>query len=148
MFRRVSKVGQINVQSIDLSSQLQIGDSVQITGRSNILAVQREHEFFFGSEGSFDPYPIYKRSIPLPPVTEPLYEKKDNAVGTIYVHQLSVIGAAGSSIIHVGSSNTIQMNSKTKHIRQLSHRQDEKSSKGTKQEGRSYRNTKGRQRVQ
>ncbi|WAA13037.1 spore germination protein GerPE [Fervidibacillus halotolerans] len=118
MFRRIAKVNAINIQSIDLSSQLQIGDSHQIIGRSRILAVQREQEFFFGNEGSLNQYPIFNRPIHLPPITKPLYEKKENIVGIIHVNHLSVIGAAGSAIVHIGNNDFTFMESKTKHIRQ------------------------------
>lgn len=66
MISRISKVGSTYVNSIGISSVFHIGDSVQITPSVKALAVQREEERFFGSEGDLTAYPIFEEEIPQP----------------------------------------------------------------------------------
>lgn len=120
MLRRVSKVDAVNVQSLLISSQFQIGDSVEINGKSMVIAVQREHQLFFGNEGDFSRYPLFKRPIRLPAIYEPVDMRKQNVQGSIHVKRLSIIGASGSSVIQIGSNDRISLENRTKHIRQVS----------------------------
>ncbi|QED47184.1 spore germination protein GerPE [Cytobacillus dafuensis] len=119
MFRRTSIVDEIKIDTFFYSSIFQIGDSSIIQGFSRALAVQREQEIFYGNEGNFNVYPVFTKPIPFQPVeiSIPMYTENLNPI--IKVHHLDIVGVSVSSIIHIGSSNHVSMETRIKHIRQL-----------------------------
>lgn len=98
---------------------MQIGDSQIINALSRALAVQREAEVFFTSEGDFSMYPIFSEPIPLPLIDEKIVFQKFDLSPTINVAHIKVKGLAASSIFHIGNSNNVYMEARVKHIRQL-----------------------------
>jgi spore germination protein PE len=119
MLSRISKVDQLRITSVSNSSVTQIGDSNQIHGTSKALAVQREAEIFYGYEGDFALFPIFSEPIPLPPIVDQVIFNKLDLVPSIRVPHISIIGVSSSSIIHIGNSNNVYMESRVKHIRQI-----------------------------
>jgi spore germination protein PE len=117
--KRLSIVQQLNSKTVLISSVLQIGDSREITSRSNILAVQRQYELFFGSEGE-RAFPIFTRPIPKLDInTEAIRINKLNESPILSVRSVYVIATSASSVIHIGSTSTINAETRIKHIRQL-----------------------------
>ncbi|WP_209124638.1 spore germination protein GerPE [Alkalihalobacillus sp. BA299] len=119
MQKRISHVDFVNVTDVSTSSILQVGDSYRITPRSRALAVQRQIEFFYGDEGNFDVYPIFQIDIPKPVVTEPIRITRTNENPFIRVNNIKLIGAAASSVVHIGSNSMIDAETRVKHIRQF-----------------------------
>ncbi|RKO61560.1 spore germination protein GerPE [Caldibacillus debilis] len=116
--KRVSRVHSVLVETISFSSLLQIGDSMVIDGCSRAIAVQREKELFFGSEGNFSAYPVFRHRIRFPETTPvPLLTRQER--GSINVNRVHVTGLAASSILHIGSNEQTRLESRIKHIRQL-----------------------------
>ncbi len=117
MLQRVSNVDRIDVMVIAFSSILQLGDSCIVNGFSRALAVQREAEIFYGNEGNFPSYNIFSRNIPLPPIYENLNFCSHHSNPLIKVNKIDIIGLSNSSVIHVGNSKNISMESRVMHIR-------------------------------
>ncbi|MEW9051379.1 MAG: spore germination protein GerPE [Neobacillus sp.] len=119
MLQRTSIVNNINVETVSFSSIVQLGDSRIINGFSRALAVQRETEIFFTKEGEFSSFPIFSELIPLPPITEPINISSCSLKPLIKVNQVAIIGLSSSAVLHVGNSDTVSMEARVKHIRQL-----------------------------
>lgn len=125
MLKRTSFVDTLKVDSLQYSSIIQLGDSCYIQGANLALAVQREEEIFFGQEGEVQPYRVFSEPIPLPPITEQFRLETNNygACGII-VGAIDIIGVSSSSLVHIGNSKIVQMESRIKHIRHLLHKGD------------------------
>lgn len=120
MLKRISKVHSIQVNLLAFSSVLQIGDSKELHQISNILAIQREQEFFWGYEGNMDVYEVFSKEFRLPPITEPLLVTRRNMNGQINVQNIDILGVSTAAVIHIGSSGNIFGGNRVMHIRQLS----------------------------
>lgn len=116
---RISNVNEINVHTLIFSSHILIGDSCIIDARSKALAVKREYPLYYGNEGSFAEYPIFSLENPIPIVSEKVQMSVSNPNPNIHVNRIRVKGISSSSILQVGSTNTIFAEAKIKHIRQL-----------------------------
>lgn len=116
--KRLSVVQLFNSKTFLLSSVLQIGDSREINTRSNVLAVQRQYELFYESEGEVT-FPVFTKPIPTLdiPVSVQTYRLHESPV--ISVHSIYLIAASTASIVHIGSTSTIKGETRIKHIRQL-----------------------------
>ncbi|MFC4322320.1 spore germination protein GerPE [Litchfieldia salsa] len=119
MFRRLSVVESIYVNSVSFSSVLQIGDSSHITPVTQALAVKREYPLFFSNEGNFNEYSVFTRPIPAVSIEESFNMATFNEKPNIKVNTIRVTGASASSVIHIGSTNNIRAEARIKHIRQL-----------------------------
>ena len=120
LFNRTSYVHSIHVDSVAYSSIIQLGDSTFVQGFSRAMAIQRETELFYGNEGNFSAYPVFSEPIPLPPITETLWLEINNRIfSSIKVNDINIIGISASSMLHVGNSQSVQMETRIKHIRQL-----------------------------
>jgi spore germination protein PE len=119
MFQRTSCVDDILIKVASFSSTIQLGDSCIINGLSRAMAVQREAEIEFGDEGNFSIYPVFSEPIPFQPITEALSYTPRNLNPIIKVNNIGIIGISSASILHVGNSQHVSMESRIKHIRQL-----------------------------
>lgn len=125
MIKRTSIVNSTRVNSVSSSSVFQIGDSVQITPMSWILAVQRQLQLFYGNEGNFAAYPIFTREHPRPVVTETVTVNRYNASSFIKVENINITAVSASSVYHIGSTSLIDAATRIKHIRQIQKLPDE-----------------------
>jgi spore germination protein PE len=119
LFKRTSAVKTISVIGVSDSSIFEIGDSYHIKPRSRALAVQREHELFFGDEGNFEAYPIFTKPLPKPIIDEYVNFTKFDKSPFIQVNHIDVISISASGVLHIGSTKTIDAEARVKHIRQL-----------------------------
>lgn len=120
MLSRSSRVQNLKIKTVSISSVTQIGDSTIINSLSRALAVQREAEIFYNYEGDYSLFPIFSEPIPLPPIAmdEVLFHKTD-LIPCIHVPQINITGVSAASVVHIGNSNHVYMESRVKHIRQL-----------------------------
>ncbi|WP_110929046.1 spore germination protein GerPE [Bacillus massiliglaciei] len=118
MFRRLSKVKSIEVQTLSFSSLLQIGDMSYIDGVSYALADQRKESTFLGQEGHFD-YPVFRRPPIFLPLDEPVSISFENPSPVIQVNSVDIIGISSSSVVGVGNAGDVRMISRIKHIREI-----------------------------
>lgn len=116
---RISRVNEINLHSLSFSSYFHIGDSCYINAKSRALAVKREFPKFYGNEGNFSDFPIFSLQYPIPSVTENVNMSVSNPNPNICVNHITVKGVSSSSVLQVGSSQTICAEVRIKHIRQL-----------------------------
>ncbi|WP_286170513.1 spore germination protein GerPE [Bacillus sp. NTK071] len=120
MYSRSSLVNWINILSVDSSGTVQIGDSNQITPETKIFAIQREKPIFKGNEyEDLSPFSIYSQQLPIPLLTEAINHVTVHENPVIKVNSIQVLGVAASGVIHVGSTRTIQSESRVKNIRQF-----------------------------
>ncbi|WP_078408626.1 spore germination protein GerPE [Priestia abyssalis] len=119
MVKRMSCVNHINITSMDLSSILQIGDSCHIIAKAKVLAVQREHPFFFAQEGRFEDYLTFTEELPVQPL-EFINMRTVHEVPAIKINHIDILGVSTSSLAHIGSTETFSAESRVLHIRQLS----------------------------
>ncbi|WP_042356519.1 spore germination protein GerPE [Bacillus rubiinfantis] len=119
MLRRTSVVNHIDVSTVSFASIFQIGDSHSIYKLSHALAVQREAEQFYGSEGEFTAYHAFTQPISLPPVNEPILIGHHHLNPVIKVNNIDIIGISSASMLNIGSSHHVSMEARIKHIRQL-----------------------------
>lgn len=118
MLSRISSVQNFKLGIASFSTVIQIGDSSIVNSFSRALAVQREEELFYGNEGNFN-YSVFKEPIPLQPITESVRMYRQNIIPVIQVPCLNIIGATAASVIHIGSTCHIHLESRIKHIRHL-----------------------------
>ncbi|MBP3038682.1 spore germination protein GerPE [Bacillaceae bacterium Marseille-Q3522] len=123
MLQRTAVVQNCHVINLTISSVLEVGDSQAIECYSRALAVQREYNFFYGYEGHFQ-YPIFSEYIHLPPIEEKITFLHENFNPVIKVNNIDVIGISTSSLLHIGNSKHIFLESRNKHIRQLRERKE------------------------
>ncbi|KIL45643.1 spore germination protein GerPE [Jeotgalibacillus soli] len=116
-----STVNHVLINTLSFSSVIQIGDSALIDSHSNIIAVHREVEVFFGQEAPFEHYSIFYRPSAAGRLTmiNHLLHPTENHAETI-----NIVGISASSVLHVGDSSHVRMVSRTKHIRQFYHTPD------------------------
>jgi spore germination protein PE len=116
MLSRTSKVENLIVKLVSFSSTLQLGDVSFIDGNSTALAIQRETELFYGTEGEEATFTIPP---PVLPITETLTLTKTNKIPLIKVGDINVLGVSSSSILGVGNVGHVRMQAKVRHIRHL-----------------------------
>lgn len=116
---RISRVNEIDLMSLSFSSYFHIGDSFHIKADSKALAVKREFPRFYGNEGSFSAYPVFSITTPTPVITESVNMCISNPNLNICVNRIDVYGVSSSSVLQIGSTQTICADSRVKHIRQL-----------------------------
>ncbi|MDQ0198135.1 spore germination protein GerPE [Neobacillus ginsengisoli] len=130
MFQRTSCVDDIRVKIVSFASTVQLGDSCIINGLSRAIAVQREVEIEYGNEGNFSVYPVFTEPIPFQPITESLAYTPRNLNPIIKVNNIGIIGMSSASILHVGNSQHVSMETRIKHIRQLLPHEEEEQGQG------------------
>ncbi|MDD9271046.1 spore germination protein GerPE [Paenibacillus sp. GCM10023248] len=116
---RLSIVGYVYVNSISISSVMQVGDNVNTALNTNVFAVQREVPIYYGNEGSFKAYPFYRRPIPIPQPPEPFTMCVDNLGSFIRVRGLRILGLSATSVLQIGSNRISSGESRVMNIRQF-----------------------------
>ncbi|WP_456271856.1 spore germination protein GerPE [Bacillus sp. AK031] len=124
MSHRYSIVNDMKVRTLSFSSVLEIGDSDWINSETKAFAVQRERELFFSSEGDFSQYPIYHEPIPLPSLPETVRVSTIDE-RPIKVNKINITGISFSSVVQIGQTCNVYMESRVKNIRQLTPREEE-----------------------
>lgn len=116
---RNSVVNKLRINDIFLSSVLNIGDTVHAEPYLKAIAVQQEGAYFLPHSYSFEQYPIFTRPFPYlagePEINQAHIHHDDN----IQVDAIRIIGASGSSIIHIGTLENLDARARVKHIRIL-----------------------------
>ncbi|MED1782185.1 spore germination protein GerPE [Brevibacillus fortis] len=128
MYRRTSHVHKLDVLSVDTSSVLQIGDSRQIDAVANILAVQREQAIFYENEFMFEDYSVFSVPLTPPSLVDPICIDTFHDCPYIFIRKVEVPFVAGASIVHLGSNESITLETRVVNIRHLF--QDEPNTRG------------------
>ncbi|WP_235918122.1 spore germination protein GerPE [Paenibacillus lutrae] len=111
-------LGQAKVLGVADSAVFQIGDNQGIYTRYRALALQREVPNFIEEEGTFEAYPVFIE--PFPDIRfPPGATKTTSQAGAIQVGSVKVLGVSASSVMQIGGSGPVRMESRIKHIRQI-----------------------------
>lgn len=116
---RISAVGELRIISTQLSSIVQLGDSVGLSAQSQVLAVQRSVSNFNGNEGDLRPFRIFSQPIPQPVLDESFSFETVNEAAEIQVGAIVIYGMSASAVLQIGSNREMVAENRTKHIRQL-----------------------------
>ncbi len=119
MCSRTSHVQCFTNLSTDASSVIEIGDSEHLDAIANILAVQRDKAIFYETEFEFNDYTAFSEPLPLPEDCEPITIQTFHENPTIRVDKVNVSFVAASSVIHIGSSECVELETRVKNIRHL-----------------------------
>lgn len=119
MFKRTSVVDQIKVDTFGFSSIFEIGDTSYIQGYSRALALQRDAEIFYGKEGNYNVYDIYREELVFPKITENIQTHYIQHKPIIKVKNIDILGVSSSAVLHIGNTKDISMESRVKHFRQF-----------------------------
>ena len=111
MLKRTSKVDSLKLDSAGIASVIHIGDSKGINSFTRTIAVKREKELFFSNEGNFNVFEIFSYSLPIPPIDEPITIQSTSLNSFIKVGSIDVLAISAASILHIGSSDYIQVRS-------------------------------------
>ena len=117
IYPRTSIVDHLSIDSISQASVLHIGDSRQIQTRSNVIAIQQVPGNFVEDLYSFNDFEIFHRPEVFDPFTFDMHKQTFHQSPVIKVHAVSIIGAGGASVIHIGSTETIHADTRIHHIR-------------------------------
>jgi spore germination protein PE len=117
--KRTSSVNRIYANSLASASTLEIGDSRYIQGITRAIALQRERQLFYSNELNFSDFDIFREPIPFEPVTEEIFYETIALQPIIKVNSIKITGTSTSSIIQIGNSHSVYLESRIKHIRQL-----------------------------
>ena len=123
MYKRTSIINDIDTTAVTISSIVEIGDSTYIHAFSRAFAVQREEQLFLGDEAQLANYEIFRRPFPDEPLTEHIHFESIPINPFIKVGSINITAVSSSSILHVGSSRNICLESRIKHVRHLRERQ-------------------------
>ncbi|MFA4132296.1 MULTISPECIES: spore germination protein GerPE [unclassified Brevibacillus] len=119
MCRRTSHIHKVDVLSVDASSVLQVGDSRCLDAVSNILAVQREKAIFYENEFMFEDYSAFSIPLVAPSPTEPICIDTFHDCPYIFVRNVRVPFLAAASVVHIGSNESISLETRVVNIRHL-----------------------------
>lgn len=126
MNNRITYVNKVDVTTITRSSIIEIGDSDKLAPTTRIIAIQREKAIFFGNELPFADYPMFREEIPQPNVYEQVAFTRENESPFIHVENIHMRNIAASSILHLGSTETIEAEARVKNIRHLLREKDKR----------------------
>lgn len=119
MSERLSIVDEANIKNVVSSSNVQIGDSVNLRPSVMALAVQKEFPIFREGELDFANFDIFRRPFPQFIDECPVRMNVTNEVPVIKVGSVNILGIAGSSTLHIGSTHNIDSKARVKHFRQF-----------------------------
>ncbi|MCG3418438.1 spore germination protein GerPE [Oceanobacillus jordanicus] len=120
MNRRIASVNQIQVNTVNFSGILSIGDTENSKQISRGIALQKEGSYFTKKdELFFEDFPLFKM--------EPKIVSNNNNVQmrtyqhdeNIHVQRVKVVGVTTSSIMQIGSLRHLEAVAWLKHFRKL-----------------------------
>lgn len=116
---RRSVVGGVRILSVQLSSVVQTGDSLGMATNARVLAIQRQVPVYLGNEGNLAQFDIFRQPVPDPSTDEPYQFNKIDACPDIKVGFIDIYGISTAAALQIGSTGSLSMDNRTKHIRQL-----------------------------
>lgn len=118
--KRNSIVRDMNINSLQEGSILEIGDTVFTNAINRTISIKREEELLFGNEKTFETLPIFYIPLPIPDYKlRPPAIRRYNKIPTINVNHIHIKGISNSAVVQVGSANHVNMDARVFHSRQL-----------------------------
>lgn len=119
MNKRISRVGDIQVNSLTYSSIIEIGDAVEATPNSRALAVQKEGALFTDRDFPFNEFPVFTEEIPYFDKKISIDQERVPCNPYIDVKSIHIEGISASSILQVGNLEYLDAEARVKHFRIL-----------------------------
>nr|WP_283775161.1 spore germination protein GerPE [Bacillus zhangzhouensis] len=122
MMKRTSQVKFTKVNSVGISSVVQLGDTQELCPKVKVLAVQRTISLFYGNEAEnldAKEFEVYYEPIPLMLPERSVRTAFHHEKPVIKVSSIHVEGVSSSSVFQIGSTCRMNGVARVKHIRQL-----------------------------
>ncbi|MCY9374276.1 spore germination protein GerPE [Bacillus sp. T17B1] len=121
MFKRISRIRLLNINSLGIASVFQVGDTNEIDMSVKVFSVQRSLSTFYHNEGSFNrkEYQIFQQQAVKPLPETGVQSAFCHEVPVIHVRNIKIQGVSSSSVFHAGSASAIRGDARIKHIRQI-----------------------------
>ncbi|WP_274363489.1 spore germination protein GerPE [Paenibacillus thermotolerans] len=116
---RTSRVGGIKVRSLLFSSTIHVGDCLNISPHSSVLAIQREQPRFRGNEGDLSRYPVFQQPFVRPEHEEPDFMSVESLDPFIDVGIVDIIGISVAAVLQIGSTGDVDTTTRVKHVREI-----------------------------
>lgn len=116
--KRTALIKDIKLRALTTSSVVEIGDSSYIRSYARARALQREEEKFFEEEGDFSAE-IFQRPLPQDELMNSVVFESVSLNPIIRVNTIDIIAVSTSSVLHLGNSRSIFLESRVKNIRHL-----------------------------
>lgn len=118
LHKRTAIVNHVKTKVMTIGSNLQIGDSAYVHAYARGLAVQREQQLFFTNEGAFSHH-VFKMPLPDEPAEEQITFESIHLNPMIKVDTIDITSVSSASLLHLGNSRDVVLESRIKNIRQL-----------------------------
>lgn len=125
MEKRTSSVQNVKLTTLSTGTIFEIGDSKEITPVSQAIAIQRERAIFHVNELHFQDFFVFSMPIPQPIADQSVEMIRVNESPYIQVGYIDLFSISSSAVVHLGSSETLQADSRIKHIRHLFERKEQ-----------------------
>ncbi|MFC0524851.1 spore germination protein GerPE [Pontibacillus salicampi] len=119
MNKRISRVNQVQVISVNNSSIFEIGDGTEADLNAKVLAVQKEGATFGDEDFPFSDFPIYEAEFPRLKTQPVITQEHIPCCPYINVNSVDIFGLASSSLFQIGNLNTIEGDARVKNFRIL-----------------------------
>lgn len=120
MWQRSSCVENISIKLLTFAGVVQLGEVTYIDDYNITLAVQREHELFFGNEAPIELFKNFYKEPEFEPIYENIRMTFQHKNPCIHVNNICLLAVSNSGFLHIGNGDWVNLNSRTVHIRQLS----------------------------
>ncbi|WP_182200066.1 spore germination protein GerPE [Paraliobacillus salinarum] len=115
---RTSTIKLVRVNNMINSCIFEIGDATILKPKANVIAIQKEGGIKSDEGYSFSNYPLFsKKFAPLPKTI--IQKATFNHNNNIHVNAIDITGVTAASVVQLGNVNTIDAESRLKHIRIL-----------------------------
>ncbi|WP_138416519.1 spore germination protein GerPE [Aquibacillus sediminis] len=125
MKKRTAHTNKIRINSLSYSSVFDIGDVHEFTPVTKAIAVQKEGGVETDEGFEFSNFDFFHRQLQSLEQTKQLNQQTIHHTPHIHVNAVNVTGVSSSSIVQIGSLNTINAEARIKHIRILKEEQNE-----------------------
>lgn len=120
MWQRSSCIELISVKLLTFTGVVQLGEAKYIDAHRITLAVQREQELFFGNEAPLELFQNLFEEPEFEPIYEDIRITFHHRNPCIHVKQICLSAVSNSGLLHIGNGDSINLESRTLHIRQMS----------------------------
>ncbi|MFB1050054.1 spore germination protein GerPE [Paraliobacillus sp. JSM ZJ581] len=115
---RTSTIKLARVNNMINSCIFEIGDASILKPKVNVIAIQKEGGVKSDKGYAFSNYPLFSKKLPpLPKV--PIQKITINHDNMVHVNAIDITGVTAASVVQLGNVNTIEAESRLKHIRIL-----------------------------
>ena len=122
MWERTAIVDNIHVSILSRGSTFDIGELQYSYSADNVLAYQREQEFFYGQEGNFGDYKVFYTVPDFEPIDEMVHINFENVNPYLFVDCIRTQAISASSLLQVGNGRFIRSETRVMNVRQLLNR--------------------------